>query len=151
MKLNHGSDEPMVDQIRRQTRDVCRHAVGTVETECKVGVNVRELVGGGAIGWAARTPCTSLNVAGQEKVPCDKFLAWTEEDVQEYATMLDESHERMMKLMPFLRFVKREAPKDTNVEAKCPICGGVIHYSVASYNNHVWAKCETKDCVAVME
>lgn len=33
----------------------------------------------------------------------------------------------------------------------CPLCSGVLHYSVAGYNGHMHASCETKGCVSWME
>jgi hypothetical protein len=34
----------------------------------------------------------------------------------------------------------------------CPVCEkGQLHYSVASYNGHMWGKCSTDDCVAWMQ
>lgn len=36
-------------------------------------------------------------------------------------------------------------------QIECPICKGNLHYSVASYNGHLWGKCETEGCVAWMQ
>jgi len=33
----------------------------------------------------------------------------------------------------------------------CPICGGVLHYSISGYNGHIHAVCTTDGCVAWME
>lgn len=33
----------------------------------------------------------------------------------------------------------------------CPLCEGVLRYSVAGYNGHMHAGCETKGCVSWME
>jgi hypothetical protein len=30
---------------------------------------------------------------------------------------------------------------------KCPVCNGVLHYSVAGSNGHLWGSCETEGCV----
>ena len=32
----------------------------------------------------------------------------------------------------------------------CPECGKNLHYSVSSYNGHIWGKCETDKCLAWM-
>ena len=33
---------------------------------------------------------------------------------------------------------------------ECPKCGGILHYSVAGGNHHIWGTCETKDCLKWM-
>lgn len=33
----------------------------------------------------------------------------------------------------------------------CPVCGGQLRYSVASYNGHMHGRCETEGCVAWMQ
>lgn len=32
-------------------------------------------------------------------------------------------------------------------QVKCPRCHGILHYSIASSNGHVWGSCETEDCL----
>lgn len=34
---------------------------------------------------------------------------------------------------------------------QCPICKGVLNYSVASVNGHVWGRCATAGCVSWMQ
>jgi hypothetical protein len=35
---------------------------------------------------------------------------------------------------------------------KCPVCNtGTVFYSVAPLNGHIWARCNTKGCVAFMQ
>ncbi len=41
-------------------------------------------------------------------------------------------------------------PRPCSGETVCPVCGNVVTYSIAS-NDHVWAKCRTKDCLHVMQ
>jgi hypothetical protein len=33
----------------------------------------------------------------------------------------------------------------------CPLCGGTLRYSVASYNGHMMASCTTEGCASWME
>jgi hypothetical protein len=33
----------------------------------------------------------------------------------------------------------------------CPLCGGVLKYSVAGSKNHIRAKCETDNCLTIVE
>jgi hypothetical protein len=37
-------------------------------------------------------------------------------------------------------------------EMECPICQkGIIHYSIAGNNGHVWARCSTDGCVRFVQ
>ena len=40
--------------------------------------------------------------------------------------------------------------KDARGEIECPACKGKLHYSIASYNGHIWGKCETEKCLEWM-
>lgn len=30
---------------------------------------------------------------------------------------------------------------------ECPCCSGKVNYTKANRNNHIWAKCETENCI----
>lgn len=34
---------------------------------------------------------------------------------------------------------------------ECPSCKGKLHFTRAKSNGHVWAKCETKDCISFIQ
>jgi transcriptional regulator with XRE-family HTH domain len=36
-------------------------------------------------------------------------------------------------------------------EIECPVCHGVLRYSVAGYNGHLWGQCQTQGCVQWMQ
>lgn len=33
---------------------------------------------------------------------------------------------------------------------ECPKCGNKLHYTISSYNGHIWGKCETDKCLVWM-
>lgn len=47
-------------ELQRRTLNLlkrCRHFNGIQNTECRAGINYRQMVGGDDFGWAARLPC----------------------------------------------------------------------------------------------
>ncbi len=52
----------------------CAHFTGIQNAVCKAGVNIRELVGGADLGWAARLPCLLMD-ADKCTTPCDLGLS----------------------------------------------------------------------------
>jgi hypothetical protein len=91
---------------------------------------------------------------GQAMIPCDKFIAATQEQVD--ADRLEtEHHMDKMRLVIGTVSKWRTWTKKNRVAKeeviKCPSCGGKLHLSQAAYNGHVWGQCETKDCVSWME
>jgi hypothetical protein len=62
------------------------------------------------------------------------------------------SIERFMKAGPIVSEVKREHRGQNWKGVKpCPVCGGNLHLTHASYNGHVWGQCETKGCLSWIE
>ena len=46
----------------------------------------------------------------------------------------------------------RQKPKhEINDSIKCPVCNGVLRYTISSYNGHIWGMCKTKNCLRWME
>lgn len=37
--------------------------------------------------------------------------------------------------------------KGTVGQIKCPKCGGILQWSRASTNQHIWGKCKTENCL----
>lgn len=59
--------------------------------------------------------------------------------------------DRLRAAAPLIEKLKVEAERDTPLVAECPVCGGVLHYSVCSINDHAHMHCETIDCVDFIE
>ncbi len=46
---------------------------------------------------------------------------------------------------------KKHGSVPTNGEVECPLCQGVVRYSIAAYNGHTAGRCETEDCLCWRE
>lgn len=50
--------------------------------------------------------------------------------------------------------IKWEEPTKQNESTEgtieCPVCKGTLHYSISSYNGHIWGACETEKCLQWM-
>jgi len=45
---------------------------------------------------------------------------------------------------------KGKPKKDKRGTIICPVCGKNLHYTVSSYNGHIWGNCETDGCLGWM-
>lgn len=54
---------------------------------------------------------------------------------------MDELTDHLMTAIKLIRAEKKES--GTIV---CPACKGKMHYTVSSYNGHIWAGCENEKC-----
>ena len=131
-------------------------------TACPAGVNYAEL-GGPIEGRALRMPCHDPSVfakrreeLGYKLAECLKLERTTREEAEKEAAELIEYGDRMMKVCAAAHGdAKNKGLKKGNggsSQMPCPTgCGGTLHYTVASYNGHMHAKCETEGCASWME
>lgn len=128
----------------------CRHYNGldmNQDPECALGVNIRQLVGGGESGLFLRLPC----VRGMERqqavtVACEhrefptpeEVAVWKEEAVKHAGQTLQVIAEIDM----------RHGNEEAAGEIECPRCGGTIDYTNGP--RFVGGKCRTGDCIAFM-
>lgn len=131
----------------------CIHFLGIQHAECKVLVNIRELVGGSDFGWAVRIPCI---IKDGSAVVCDRRELRTREQAE---AMVDEHKAQFERSMKAVTAAHAHAKTQGfgvgnggRGELPCPLgCdGGVIRYSVAGVNGHMHAAC-TKGCTSWME
>ncbi len=134
----------------------CRHFNGVQHDCCEAGVNYRELAGGPPTGCMTRIPCLPMNEPKNGSMAvCEKRDRWTKLEAELNVTRRSESMQRHM--LAFRKVhddAKAKGYKKNHggvSECVCPICAGAIRYSVASYNGHLHAKCETEGCVQWME
>ena len=138
----------------KRNEHTCKHFNGIHRDICMAGVSYRALVGGSDLGWATRIPCIVSSLT-KEPVPCDKREYPTLEEAAAQVDATEASFE-------LHRRAHRKAHDDAkakgyrqghggNSQCVCPICNGTLRYSVASYNGHMYAKCETDGCVSWME
>jgi hypothetical protein len=140
----------------------CRHYQGHRDTLCGAGVNLRGLVGGPDLGWVIRLPCTAVlreaNAARSELpcVYCERFDPLTEAETaaaeEETQALIKDSLQRMRLLDPIFATLKQTyRGQDARGILVCPCCQGALHWQHSRHNGHVWVRCATPDCVAIME
>lgn len=136
----------------------CKHFTGLRDNEkCAKGHDARELWGNVTLGLMLRIPCNGKN---ETDVQCADFELPTEAE-------LAEQEKEFQERFDFTQTAIAEIIEETNANPKwdpeldkkvkgcegtitCPKCKGVLHYSVAGGNNHIWGKCETEDCLSWM-
>ena len=119
----------------------CRHFTGIMNDACEKGVvyrSVRDTSGPGMAKW----PCTDADCP----TACNKREPRTAEEVDAEDREFEER----------LSFVGRARAKIVALKAPegrtdCPRCGQGLWFRVSSYNGHVHANCDTKDCLRWME
>jgi hypothetical protein len=144
--------ETFRDKLIRQGQSDCRHFNGIQNKCCEAGVNYDQLTGDTLV-----LPCKK-NFVSLKRDPalCDKFQTMTLEEATKEA---DERIGRMNRTMGAVASAHEDATKKGLKKGhggvssmRCPTdCGGTLHYSVASVNGHMHAKCETSGCVQWME
>jgi hypothetical protein len=140
---------------------VCRYFNGIHNDICNKGVNYKENDGGQGEGYGARLACFPKDhPRGGERASCNLFDAATAQEEKEFKT---KAMERLGAMAAAISEIKEkhgietewETPTDKNNDARgtieCPTCEGVLHYTVAGYNGHVWGKCETDGCLEWMQ
>lgn len=116
-----------------------------------------DLVGGNNLGMALRLPCSGraddarLKQLGLSRVDCPKFEKKTAEEIEEEKASLQRAMDRMTKTIPWASEMKKKHGRGFAGEDACPICSKRIRFTIADYNGHMHARCETADCVNFME
>lgn len=139
------------DEIREHNIEVsmlkCRYFNGVQNKTCKAGVNYDDVVPIPCIGYR---PLDTVKQA-----ECTKKSCWTREE----AIKNEEEAEAATKRF-FSGFkAAQEAAARLGLKkgnggtgtTECPVCKGVLRFSVASYNGHMWGQCDTKDCLSWMQ
>lgn len=131
----------------------CRHFNGMMNETCDVGVSYSELTEAHRFS----PPCyVSSRTDDREKVVCAKYSPLSPEEV--------ETEEREFKeRMKFTLEARRRCVEDSERQefklkvrgvegtVECPKCQGKLQYSRSEYNGHIWAKCDTKECLQWIE
>lgn len=152
-----------LDSIVRQIEGRCHHFNGVMNECCGAGVNYRALAGI-EFGMALVLPCLAektFETKRREEMnetirQCPKLDRTTHEQAVQEAQEIIAHSDRMAKVMGaahgHAKAAKLGKGHGGRGELPCPTgCGGTLHYSVAGYNGHMHAKCDTKDCVSWME
>lgn len=115
---------------------------------CKLGIDIRALVGGERVGWGIRMPCYLPNKNEPGFVPCDKMEPPTTAELEARRDQLERGARSFVKKMELIAQVKRERKGGT---FPCPACGGQLTISIALSNGHTSGRCTGKDCSSWIE
>lgn len=128
-----------------------------MQKTCKLGFNYLEMCGGERLGCARRIPCCGKaeGVEGRPDlgpVTCSKFELNTPEEIAAHDAQIAEIVTRFKKTLPWVSAMKKKFPNGCGAEKDtCPICGKDIGFRIAPGNMHMWARCETENCVSFIE
>jgi hypothetical protein len=147
--------------MRPMSENACRHYNGYFQNDtCNAGVKFRDVIPKfDQPGTAYRLPCKmptdphGLKVL-QETGPrgvCGKFEPRTAEDDAADRAELKQLMDRVHLTIPWGEKLKAAYPKVGSGADICPVCKGVIRFSIAGRNLHLSAQCETEGCLAFME
>jgi hypothetical protein len=115
------------DQLARK----CIHFNGVMNDTCKAGVKYADV----RIDKPYKFPC--LKQGGE----CPQAEFRTEDQVTELIAKMEEDS---TKALAAYIMVKAHYAKTKEQSGKVPCqCGGELHYTVASVNGHIWARCKS--------
>jgi len=97
------------------------------------------------------TPCIGGHTTPNVLNLCPKWQRRSIERSEERADAIERSIKRMAIASPFISEWRKKQPIGKNELVGCPICNGRLHLSQSSYNGHVRACCETKNCINFIE
>jgi len=131
-------------------RKACRYFKGSL-ISCEKGIVPKSLTNG-EVGWMKKVPCVGGD-EGIEKVGCSQFQGFTKEEIDKMEAEVKKSSERMKRISQFIEGIREKCKGKEDVlgECVCPECGKKLKYRVSGYNRHIWACCETDDCINFME
>lgn len=146
--------ESFRDKMIRKGMTSCRHFTGIQHETCKAGVNYERLR-----GETHSLPCLAnfVNLGRLPKAECGKFATLTEEEATREADELVQTQQSSRLAMTAAHADAKSKGlgkgKGGVSSLPCPIpnCKGTLQYSVASYNGHMHARCNTGTCVSWME
>ena len=71
------------------------------------------------------------------------------------AVCLDEEaiarEERMVQILDLVYKIKQKHGKGSVGAVECPVCGGVVGFSIAEGSGHIFLRCSTVDCIGLIE
>jgi len=132
-----------------QEMDRCKHFTGIQHDECSAGVLYDAVRVPREPGTGIGLPCFVSDGVGQCVKRVLPTLAEAEEDARKSAEFIGHMAAARAKIIEATG--KPKPATDQRGTIPCPKCGETMHWRRASYNGHVWAKCETEDCIAWIE
>lgn len=117
--------------------------------KCEAGVDINQFSAPGE-SLGDRMPCfgkSSCNAV------CEKFETPSAEKVAEHEAWINRRLEEVTKINPLVSQLKKDNPDGGNGQCDCPICENQksLSWGISSYNGHIHMRCETENCINLME
>lgn len=142
MSLSAAHKRKNEQRLKRQK--TCKHFNGVQNDACKVGVQYETVrVQGQGL------PCLPM-YQGPGCPSCAKIEFPTEAELDAEELAWQQSLDRTMKAMQAIKD-HTKGLKGIKGQIICPMCSKRLAYSISGYNGHIWAKCETTDCVSFIQ
>lgn len=135
---------------------MCKHYSGVMGDTCDKGIRYDSFTNGMSFGIVNKIPCLKRNhIDG-----CASLEFPTPNELGEHEKWVEKRLTGMRNAIVAITEKHKveaewESPTGKNKPAKgtieCPICDGILHYSISGFNGHIWGRCETKDCLAWMQ
>lgn len=122
----------------------CRHYSWDIGPRCAVGVDIDRPMG--------TLPCMPAGVVQKPFVPCPKREDYTPDEIEARRAKQSARMDRVFQCMAAIPNTMNDRRAwGTSGTVECPACKGTIEWSRARRNGHLWAKCSTPDCFAVIQ
>lgn len=119
---------------------------------CKAGMDLKAIkkvaTGQGQIKWG---PCIGGHTLANPHEHCPHWIRRTREMGEKRADAFEASMKQLEIANPVISAWRKKEPYGKSEVIECPVCKGRLHLCQSSYNGHVRARCETKDCIAFIE
>lgn len=123
----------------------------TRKTNCDAGMDTSEIQKIPTNNGTKWGPCIGGHLLEDATKHCPKWVRRTREMGEKRADGIERSLAMLTKVMPIIGEWRNKKPIGKQEVIECPVCKGKLHLSQASYNGHIRACCETKDCVNFIE
>lgn len=141
---------------KQRARDTwCRHRTGFDEKKhpvCQVGVDYHQFrkPSTHVAGVLAYIDMPCLGERPEDRARCSKYSAWTQEEIDQREIEIEQS---LTRIGDALKAIRQATGGKRGVAGiiPCPACQKPLHYSVAGYNGHIHATCETQKCVCFQQ
>jgi len=139
----------------------CKHFNGIQHARCKAGILYDDVIPNPdqIMGKGLRLPCTTFSNKLSEsqlehvknKGVCGSYEEPSSEDLEASEAEWEETLLKIRKAQPLIAELKKKHPEGGGGTVPCPVCEGVLYYSISSCNGHCHGKCETDKCFFWME
>lgn len=127
----------------------CIHFNGLMHKTCNAGIEYDTLDRDDRRVFRVALPCIHRPEVPQCK--CAKFQLPTPEEVQAKLKAYEESKQKVAQGLQAVQHLRKiHEGENWSGFIECPVCKHKLWVRHAS-NGHIWAKCETPDCIAWME